>query len=154
MICLLFYCLLFFLTVLSWSKLSLSTNHFIAWLLFLQIFVTASLFSLHCASFLSSMLCNLLVKRLLARSFSDVPFSTRTWRLYSWLESSPATVALPRVVVSISSGWGTSGKERRGLISAYFLKLSFVHHFRSYPNKTGRTYWQRKHWATSGEAVI
>lgn len=52
----------------------------------------------------------LLVNLRLASSFSVVPLSSSTCRLYSWVESRPATVALPRVVVSISSGCGTSAQ--------------------------------------------
>lgn len=52
--------------------------------------------------------CALLVKRLLATSFSIVPLSMRTCKRYSCLESSPATVARPFVVVSINSGCGSS----------------------------------------------
>lgn len=54
----------------------------------------------------------LLEKRRFARSFSAVPLSRRMRRAYSCLGSSPATVARPRVVVSISSGWGTPAEAR------------------------------------------
>lgn len=67
---------------------------------------------------------SLLVNLRFARSFSVVPLSTRTWSAYSWLESSPATVARPRVVVSISSGCGTSGKDEQINLCLYSHTIS------------------------------
>lgn len=75
-------------------------------------FLRSAQLNLSLLSHHTSSLAVLLVKRRFARSFSAVPFSRRIRRAYSWLESSPATVARPRVVVSISSGWGTAARER------------------------------------------
>lgn len=72
------------------------------------------------------MLSFLQVNLLFARSFSVVPFRTKTWSEYSWLESSPATVARPLVVVSISSGCCSSRKENNDALSSQSF---FTSHF-------------------------
>lgn len=96
----------------------------------------------------------LLVKRLFATSFSCVPLSTRTWRRYSCLESRPATVARPRVVVSISSGCWTSGKEKRFRFKAHFSQILTVgaacvgeyYFVNSWCNAALQSGWYRSTW--------